>query len=257
MIVLEKGRNHLLASRAAVRAHRRRSATTRSSSCSDTSSVPIRCSSRARSAAPSRTATAIFTGDVNNLPSTVGGGGFHADGKLPRFREVDFRAAIGAGPDRGRRRRRLAVRLRRARALLRGGRAAHRRGRRRRRQPVRVVARRARTRCRPGPTCSARCSRARPRTRLGYHPYRAPDRREQRRVRRPPGVQQLRVLRGSSAARSTPRATRSRRCAARCAPVGARSGPRVVRHATSLLDATGRQRARRALSRRAPGTRTR
>src|SRR5205085_9412100 len=25
------------------------------------------------------------TGDVNNLPSTVGGGGVHADGKLPRF----------------------------------------------------------------------------------------------------------------------------------------------------------------------------
>src|SRR5262249_29221554 len=33
----------------------------------------------------------LFTGDVNNLPSTVGGGGVHADGKLPRFREVDFR----------------------------------------------------------------------------------------------------------------------------------------------------------------------
>jgi gluconate 2-dehydrogenase alpha chain len=40
----------------------------------------------------------IFTGDVNNLPSTVGGGGFHADGKLPRFREVDFRLASELGP---------------------------------------------------------------------------------------------------------------------------------------------------------------
>jgi gluconate 2-dehydrogenase alpha chain len=40
----------------------------------------------------------IFTGDVNNLPSTVGGGGFHADGKLPRFREVDFRARSELGP---------------------------------------------------------------------------------------------------------------------------------------------------------------
>jgi choline dehydrogenase-like flavoprotein len=39
-----------------------------------------------------------FTGDVNNLPSTVGGGGFHADGKLPRFRQVDFRARSGLGP---------------------------------------------------------------------------------------------------------------------------------------------------------------
>jgi gluconate 2-dehydrogenase alpha chain len=33
----------------------------------------------------------LFTGEVNNLPSTVGGGGFHADAKLPRFREIDFR----------------------------------------------------------------------------------------------------------------------------------------------------------------------
>ena len=40
----------------------------------------------------------VFTGDVNNLPSTVGGGGIHADGKLPRFREVDFRLASELGP---------------------------------------------------------------------------------------------------------------------------------------------------------------
>ncbi len=40
----------------------------------------------------------IHTGEVNNLPSTVGGGGFHADGKLPRFREVDFRARSEFGP---------------------------------------------------------------------------------------------------------------------------------------------------------------
>ncbi|HEX5096699.1 MAG TPA: GMC family oxidoreductase [Acidimicrobiia bacterium] len=39
-----------------------------------------------------------FTGDVNNLPSTVGGGGFHADGKLPRFRAVDFKARSELGP---------------------------------------------------------------------------------------------------------------------------------------------------------------
>ncbi|MBA2325523.1 MAG: GMC family oxidoreductase [Actinobacteria bacterium] len=39
-----------------------------------------------------------FTGDVNNLPSGVGGGGFHADAKLPRFREVDFRARSELGP---------------------------------------------------------------------------------------------------------------------------------------------------------------
>lgn len=39
-----------------------------------------------------------WIGDVNNLPSTVGGGGFHADGKLPRFREVDFHARSELGP---------------------------------------------------------------------------------------------------------------------------------------------------------------
>lgn len=40
----------------------------------------------------------LFTGDVNNLPSTVGGGGVHADGKLPRFREVDFHLRSALGP---------------------------------------------------------------------------------------------------------------------------------------------------------------
>jgi choline dehydrogenase-like flavoprotein len=43
----------------------------------------------------------IFTGDVNNLPSTLGGGGFHADAKLPRFREVDFRELSELGPVEG------------------------------------------------------------------------------------------------------------------------------------------------------------
>jgi gluconate 2-dehydrogenase alpha chain len=40
----------------------------------------------------------VLTGELNNLPSTVGGGGFHADGKLPRFRAVDFRARSELGP---------------------------------------------------------------------------------------------------------------------------------------------------------------
>jgi gluconate 2-dehydrogenase alpha chain len=39
-----------------------------------------------------------FVGDVNNLPATVGGGGVHADGKVPRFREVDFRLVDEYGP---------------------------------------------------------------------------------------------------------------------------------------------------------------
>ncbi len=32
-----------------------------------------------------------YVGEVNSIPSTVGGGGTHADGKVPRFREEDFR----------------------------------------------------------------------------------------------------------------------------------------------------------------------
>ena len=43
----------------------------------------------------------VDVGEVNNLPSTVGGGGFHADGKLPRFREADFRPLSDAGPVEG------------------------------------------------------------------------------------------------------------------------------------------------------------
>jgi len=37
-------------------------------------------------------------GEVNNLPATVGGGGVHADGKLPRFRDDDFRVLSDLGP---------------------------------------------------------------------------------------------------------------------------------------------------------------
>jgi gluconate 2-dehydrogenase alpha chain len=37
-------------------------------------------------------------GEVNNLPATVGGGGVHADGKVPRFLEVDFRERSEYGP---------------------------------------------------------------------------------------------------------------------------------------------------------------
>jgi gluconate 2-dehydrogenase alpha chain len=42
-----------------------------------------------------------FVGDVNNIASTVGGGGVHADGKVPRFREVDFRLRSELGPVEG------------------------------------------------------------------------------------------------------------------------------------------------------------
>lgn len=43
----------------------------------------------------------LFVGYVNNLPATVGGGGVHADGKLPRFREDDFRVLTELGPIEG------------------------------------------------------------------------------------------------------------------------------------------------------------
>jgi gluconate 2-dehydrogenase alpha chain len=40
----------------------------------------------------------LLLGDVNNLPSGVGGGAVHADAKMPRFREVDFRLLSERGP---------------------------------------------------------------------------------------------------------------------------------------------------------------
>jgi choline dehydrogenase-like flavoprotein len=40
-------------------------------------------------------------GEVNSIPTTVGGGGTHADGKVPRFREEDFRLLSTYGPQEG------------------------------------------------------------------------------------------------------------------------------------------------------------
>lgn len=40
----------------------------------------------------------LLVGHVNSLPSTVGGGGVHADAKLPRFRADDFRVLSAFGP---------------------------------------------------------------------------------------------------------------------------------------------------------------
>jgi choline dehydrogenase-like flavoprotein len=37
-------------------------------------------------------------GEVNSIPTTVGGGGTHADGKVPRFREEDFALRDSYGP---------------------------------------------------------------------------------------------------------------------------------------------------------------
>lgn len=43
----------------------------------------------------------IHVGEVNSIPSTVGGGGTHADGKVPRFRPDDFTLASTFGPQDG------------------------------------------------------------------------------------------------------------------------------------------------------------
>jgi choline dehydrogenase-like flavoprotein len=40
----------------------------------------------------------IHVGEVNSVPTTVGGGGTHADGKVPRFRQEDFRMLSTLGP---------------------------------------------------------------------------------------------------------------------------------------------------------------
>ena len=40
-------------------------------------------------------------GEVNSIPTTVGGGGTHADGKVPRFRDEDFRMRSTHGPQEG------------------------------------------------------------------------------------------------------------------------------------------------------------
>ena len=40
-------------------------------------------------------------GEVNSIPTTVGGGGTHADGKVPRFREEDFGLLSTYGPQEG------------------------------------------------------------------------------------------------------------------------------------------------------------
>ena len=90
--------------------------------------------------------------------------------RLPRRRQAAalsrgrLQGALGARPDRGLRHRRLAGRLRRDGAVLRGSRTARRRRRARRREPVRRVAVAASTRCRRAPTCSARCSPPKPRS---------------------------------------------------------------------------------------------
>ena len=133
-------------------------------------------------------------GDVNNMPSTVGGAGFHADGKLPRYREVDFRLLSELGPVEGAAVADWPVDYDGDGAVLRRGRTDHRRRRRRRRQPLRRVAGRSV----PHAAGRRHVPHHADRARVGaprLPPVPRAHRRQQRGVRRAPGVQQLRVLR--------------------------------------------------------------
>ena len=133
-------------------------------------------------------------GDVNNMPSTVGGAGFHADGKLPRYREVDFR--LRSSSDRSRAPtsptgRSTTTRWSPSTPRPSGSSASpatHTR------QPVRGVAQRS------VPDAAGRRHVPHHADRAGVGAPRVPpvpraDRRQQRSVRRAPRVQQLRVLR--------------------------------------------------------------
>ena len=222
-----------------------------------TSSAPTRCSSRAPTAAPTADGDRLFTGEVNNLPSTVGGGGFHADGKLPRFREDDFAPAQRA-------------RARSTAPTSSTGRSTTTSSSRTTPRPSALDRRRRAT---PAPTRSPRgasspypmppgpdmfgavAHRPRPPTRLGYHPYRAPT-----------GVNSVEYD-------GRPACNNCGFCGFYGCPIDAKGDPvaplrRALRtgrceirpesYVTDvLLDAAGRAGARRALPRRRPAPRTR
>ncbi len=136
-----------------------------------------------------------YVGEVNSIPTTVGGGGTHADGKVPRFREEDFALLSTHGPVEGAEvadwplsyddlepfyaeaERSIGV-AGEAGANPSGGVAVG---------PVPHAV--------GGTDVRGACARARPPRRLGLHPYAGAHRRELGALRRAPGVQQLRVLR--------------------------------------------------------------
>ncbi len=194
VVIFERGRNRLIDLDDPDRLLGGVSRTTRSSSGAATSSVPTPGSSPRTFRLSEEDGDRLHVGDVNNLPATVGGGGVHADGKLPALSGGRLPGPLRARPGRRGIGRRLAVRLRRARALLRRGRAARRRGRRGRRQPLRRLALRPLSHAAGGPDVlrgphlgSRRAARLPPL--CGAH------RMQLGPLRRPAGLQQLRVLR--------------------------------------------------------------
>jgi choline dehydrogenase-like flavoprotein len=100
VIVLEKGRNHLLSTEAPfeplnhfandeIAAHRRHL-------LGPDPLIEPRTYRRSED-----DGDRLLVGEVNNLPSTVGGGGIHADAKVPRFRQEDFSLYSSRGPIEG------------------------------------------------------------------------------------------------------------------------------------------------------------
>ena len=98
----------------------------------------------------------LEVGDVNNLPSTVGGGGFHADGKLPRFRATTSSPSARAAPSTAPTLIDWPVDYDEMEPYYAAAERRRRCRRRRRREPVRGPGGPIRTRCRPAPTCTAR-----------------------------------------------------------------------------------------------------
>ncbi len=135
----------------------------------------------------------IHVGEVNSIPSTVGGGGTHADGKVPRFRRGRLRPAQRHGPlpeadvadwplaydD-------LEPYYAEAERLDGGG--GRCRG-----QSLRRLALGSLPDAAGAPMYGATLSSASA-ERLGLHPYAGPHGGQLRPLRRPAGVQQLRVL---------------------------------------------------------------
>ena len=127
-------------------------------------------SSRARGAQTEADGDRTFVGDVNALPKTVGGAAVHADLKMPRFAPDRLPARHAARRRAGRELRRLAGRLRRARAVLRVGRAHVGVQGRPEREPVRAPARGPYP-MPPGLPMYGAAPRRRGRERAGYTPF--------------------------------------------------------------------------------------
>ena len=136
----------------------------------------------------------LATRDLNNMPSTVGGAGFHADGKLPRYREVDFRLASELGPVEGAEVADWPLDYDELEPFYAEAERVDRRRRRPHRQPVRRVAQRSVSDATGRRHVPHDPDRARGRD-AGIPPVPRADRRQQRALRRSARVQQLRVLR--------------------------------------------------------------